>query len=572
MSDTNLVLFSDSPPANINNKKPLHKKVVLKEYDTGQVELFPEDLEESISKFHIARYIKAVINKLNIDSLISSYIGGGTSAYHPRLLLSIWLLAFVYKTYSCRGVAKLLRENIVFKWLSGNTLIDFRTLNNFRLRLEKDIKKIFREVLKIALANKIILAKDIFIDHSKFEANANRYKVIWKKKVKNQIDKIESELEALFSYIARTEKAENKIYGDHDYYEEDSKSNMRNFTDTDFEDMISDVNIHLKNKEINHEDARNKKAKFRRLKVLLYRLKRYNYSKLLLGDRRRSYSKTDKDATAMLQKDGIIKPGYNEGVATSGGFVLDYSNSQTSGDSNKLIELVDGVEANTGAKIDSVTADSAYGSEENYQYLEDKDVKANVKYPTYHPEKTKKYQKKRIRKDQFLYDKSSDSYRCPNGKILNFVKRINRKKKTSDYVQETKIYSANPDDCSACFLKQFCTKGKARSLNVSENYDRLKTDAINQLKSTDGRYLSKRRGFEVETVFGHKKHNAFYRRYSLRGINKVRTETGMFYNSYNLEKLYRYFMKNLGSYFYGLDRLEAGSPGIGPPSEKRICS
>ena len=42
---------------------------------------------------------------------------------------------------------------------------------------------------------------------------------------------------------------------------------MRNFTDTDFEDMISDVNIHLKNKEINHEDARNKKAKFRRLKV-----------------------------------------------------------------------------------------------------------------------------------------------------------------------------------------------------------------------------------------------------------------------------------------------------------------
>ena len=64
MSDTNLVLFSDSPPANINNKKPLHKKVVFKEYDTGQVEFFPEDLEESIPKFHIARFIKAVINRI----------------------------------------------------------------------------------------------------------------------------------------------------------------------------------------------------------------------------------------------------------------------------------------------------------------------------------------------------------------------------------------------------------------------------------------------------------------------------------------------------------------------------
>ena len=273
----------------------------------------------------------------------------------------------------------------------------------------------------------------------------------------------------------------------------------------------------------------------------------------------------------MFQKDGVIKPGYNEGVAVSEGFILDYSNSQTSGDTDKFIKLVDGAERNTGVRANSVTADSAYGSEENYQHLEDKKIKANVKYSTYHPEKTKKYQRKRIRKDQFLYDKSADSYRCPQGKTLNFVKEESRKKKTSGYVQKIKVYSAKQEDCSSCIMKPFCTKGKARSLSISENYDRLKAKSVEQLRSKEGRSLSKRRGFEVETVFGHKKRNAFYRRYSLRGLNKVRTETGIFYTCYNLEKLYRHIIKNLSSYTYVFDQLEFGNRRIGPPCEIK-CS
>ncbi len=186
------------------------------------------------------------MDKINIDSLISSYKGGGASAYNPRLLLSVWLLALTYKTYSCRGVAKLLRENIAFKWLSGNKIIDFRTLNNFRSRLEKDIKKIFQEVIQIGIKNGIITAKDIFIDHSKFEADANRHKVIWGKRVKNQTAKIESELDMLFSYISRIEKSEGKEYGNGDY----SETSNRNFSDSDIDKMITDVNSQLKTRNI----------------------------------------------------------------------------------------------------------------------------------------------------------------------------------------------------------------------------------------------------------------------------------------------------------------------------------
>ena len=116
MSHNYVTLFEETLPINNKeDKKYLHREVTFKEYDTGQAELFPEDLEQSVDKFHIARFIKAVISRIDISSIVSKYIGGGAIAYHPRLLLGIWLLAFSYRVHSCRGVAKLLRENIALK-------------------------------------------------------------------------------------------------------------------------------------------------------------------------------------------------------------------------------------------------------------------------------------------------------------------------------------------------------------------------------------------------------------------------------------------------------------------------
>ena len=85
----------------------------------GKDELFPEDIEQTIVPTHIARFINTAVNAVNIDEIISKYKGGGTSAYDPRLLLKAWLLGFVYKSYSSRGLARLMKENLAFKWISG---------------------------------------------------------------------------------------------------------------------------------------------------------------------------------------------------------------------------------------------------------------------------------------------------------------------------------------------------------------------------------------------------------------------------------------------------------------------
>ena len=542
MSHTNseLTLFKNqeiTPKG--KGKKYLHHKVSFKAIHTGQRDLFPEDIEQSIGPTHIARFINAAVDAVNIDDIISKYKGGGTSAYDPRLLLKTWLLDFVYKSYSSRGLARLMKENLAFKWISGNEEVDFRTLNNFRLRLGAEMKSIFRQVLQIALKNKIIQARDIFLDHSKFEANANRFRIVWKKKVEKQISKIDEELNQLFSYVKRIEVLESKKYGRNDYPE----AVKQKYSDEEIASMINDTNVELKSKKIDRDEARERKEKFRRLKLLLKCLKSYRRKKRILGKRRRSYSITDPDATAMMQKDDTIRPGYNEGVATENGLVLDYHISNTSGDSDKLIDLTEGVEENTGKTPESITADSAYGTENNYEYMQSKNIKPNVKYNLYHPEKTKAWQQRALRPSEFLYEAETDRYRCPQGNYLGFNKVIHRKK--NEHSAEIKVYSAELQDCSQCQLRQYCTKGKKRSLYINKNYEDLKRKAREELHSEGGRALSKQRGHGVETVFGHKKSNAKYKRYLLRGMEKVEIEAGLFYTTYNLEKIYRYVMKTL---------------------------
>jgi transposase len=120
----------------------IQKKVVFKKYDQEQSYLFPSSLDEYIGKFHIARIISHVIDKIDISHIVSSYKGGGTSSYHPRMLLKVWNLGYIYHEYISRQLAKMLREYTAFMWISGKQEPDFWTLNNFRKRLGKDIKSI----------------------------------------------------------------------------------------------------------------------------------------------------------------------------------------------------------------------------------------------------------------------------------------------------------------------------------------------------------------------------------------------------------------------------------------------
>ncbi|MEL6834534.1 MAG: transposase, partial [Bacteroidota bacterium] len=101
------------------SNKSSGRGVVFKPYVQNQGWLFPPTLGEMIAPHHKVRLINQAIDGMAIDQVLSTYKGGGTSSYHPKMLLKILVYAYVEKIYSSRMIEKACHENICFMWLSG---------------------------------------------------------------------------------------------------------------------------------------------------------------------------------------------------------------------------------------------------------------------------------------------------------------------------------------------------------------------------------------------------------------------------------------------------------------------
>ena len=529
--------LSSDKEINVTNKisTTRKKKIVFKPYTQNQDFLLPISINDFITPGHIARLVSTIIDHMNVDFIIETYKGGGTSSYDPKMLLKVWSLGFIDRIYTSRILAKQLRENLTFIWISGNQQPDFRTLNNFRLRLKNDIKLIFKQIVRYGLETGIIKGEDIFIDHTKKAANVNKHKVVWRKNVENQLEKIDDELDKLFEYIDKINEEDEKYFGDRDLPEQEREG----FDDKKVKEIIKKVNEKIKKGELSTEEGCEARKKVRRTKELIEREKKYKMKKHILGARN-SYSKTDKDAVAMRMKDKLTtRPAYNEGIVTENGFVLNYDISDNAADNVSFIPLMNGAIDNLGKIPENALSDSAYGTEENHSFIEKKKIGNFLKYNTYHKEKSKKWREKRLRLQDFIYDEKKDELTCPNNVKLKFQEYC-KETSTTGYVREITTYKAEEGRCSDCQFRNLCTEARTKSLQVSWKAERLKKIAKENLDSAKGKKLRKRRGNEVESVFGDGKMNKVKQRYVLRGKEKVNIEAGIQYISHNIRKLYMF--------------------------------
>lgn len=526
----------------IKNTEDIHKTIKFKPYETGDNYIFPPTTDEYIPKNHVARLVNLLIDRMDISFIIETYKGGGASSYHPGMMLKVWILGFIYRIYTSRKLEKALEENLPFIWISGSQIPDFRTLNNFRKRLKGEIKNIFKQIVQLGISLGIIEGKDVFIDHTKFEANANRHKIVWRKQVKNQLAKIDKELDELFNYIDELNDEEDKKYGNDGIKENEVKS----FDVEKIDKMINSLNDEIKKKRKNKENTeklKEKKKKLRRTKELLNRKDQYNLKEKILGNRN-SYSRTDTDATAMMQKDYVsIKPSYNEGIAVENGFILNYEQSDKCADNVSFKSIVDGTLENINKNIENIHTDGAYGNEENSEYLEEKGINNYLKFNTYRKEKSKKWHREKVRKEDFRYIKEYDYYVCPDGTKLYFVEE-KIKITATGYKVKIRIYKTEQGKCGNCLYKNYCTKSEQRTIQISEKYERYKDVMRSNLDSPKGKELRKQRGFEVESVFGDRKYNNKFHRFVLRGIKKINIESGLYYTAHNIKKIYNFMIKN----------------------------
>ena len=190
-------------------------KVIFKELVNNQIVLFPENISDRIPENHPVRLVNHIVDHLDITNIINKYVGGGTSSYHPRMMLKVLFYSYLSNVYSCRKIEKALQENIYFMWLSGKSVPDFRTINNFRgQRLKGEIQNLFAEIVKLLQISGYVSLEVQYIDGTKIESASNKYTFVWRGSVeKNKVKletKIASILKEIDSQIKEDSKEQNK--------------------------------------------------------------------------------------------------------------------------------------------------------------------------------------------------------------------------------------------------------------------------------------------------------------------------------------------------------------------------
>jgi transposase len=555
---------------------------VFKEYTMGQMVLLPRDLEDEIEPNHLVRVVHAAVEKMDLKKVYEQYTGGGTSSYHPKMLLKVLLYAYSQQIYSSRKIAKALRENIYFMWLSGNSQPDFHTINRFRgVVVKETIGEIFAAVLQILIEGGYVKLENYFVDGTKLEANASKYSFVWAKNTKRYKEQVQGKVAELLEQIEQLNAAEDAEYGEKDLPE---RGGNKPLDGAQLAAKINELNERLRQMpqtekaaepqggnapnsegsamapaesvpnqaaEVKKPDDKRKsrhKSKAQRLakgiqqlaEEYLPRLKQYEEQEAIL-DGRNSYAKTDHDATFMRMKEdhmqnGQLKAGYNVQIGTEDQFVVGFSMHQRPGDPGCLIPHLEETKAQRGGRQpQKAIADSAYGSEENYAYLEKEGIKAFVKYNTFHQETKPRHKPNPFAAENMPYNETQDTFTCPNGHRLDY-KATHRYHSENGFESERRVYTCQ--DCSQCPLKQQCTKAEGnRQIKVSFRLWKMRAQAKEKLLSEPGTALRKQRSIDVETVFGRIKQDWGFRRFLLRGLKKVKAEWGLLCIAHNFAKM-----------------------------------
>jgi transposase len=106
-------------------------KPVFKRYVQNQPMLIPPSYDDLVPANHPVRVVNEVIERIDISSLESSYKGGGTSSYHPRMLLKVVVYGYLRNIYSSRKLEQAVNENVHFMWLAAGARPDHNTIADF---------------------------------------------------------------------------------------------------------------------------------------------------------------------------------------------------------------------------------------------------------------------------------------------------------------------------------------------------------------------------------------------------------------------------------------------------------
>ena len=183
-------------------------------YDPNQIYLMPASLQDWLPKGHLAYFISDVVDHLDLSTIMSRYQEEkGYPPYHPLMMVKVLLYAYCIGVPSSRKIERRMEEDISFRVLAANNTPDFRTISDFRKDHLPALGALFVQVLKLCQRAGLVKLGHVSIDGTKMKANASKHKAMSYKRMKEEEERLEAEVQELLKEAEAVDEEEDRKYG-----------------------------------------------------------------------------------------------------------------------------------------------------------------------------------------------------------------------------------------------------------------------------------------------------------------------------------------------------------------------
>jgi transposase len=471
-----------------------------------QPSLLPPRIEDYVGPDNPVRAIESFVCALDLAKLGFRHAGRGVEEmgqppYDPADLLKLYLYGYINQVRSSRRLEREARRNLELIWLLKDLKPGYRTIANFRKENWKALKAVNRSFVLLVRELGLVGGTVVAIDGSFFHGDASKASIFTRKRLAEQVAKLDLEIEAYGKSLEDNDTAEAR---DQTKDRSDGPGSGEGGGSVDIGAKVAAL-----------------MARRTRAQADLARLEESGETQLSL---------TDPDAR-LLVKGGQGVAGYNVQAAVDDKHKLIVATEvvNDSSDVGQLHAMAKAAKDTLEAEALQALADEGYYSSLELKACEDDGIVAYVPVPEGNGQPGKKG---RFSLKDFSYDPTGDAYRCPAGERLRPTK--GRFTNTSGRVEIR--YASSTKTCRTCPLRARCVSPKAsrRTIGRWEHEDVLERHRVRMQGAAD---LMRRRSAIVEHPFGTLKCRAGYRHFLVRGFDKVRGEWSLMALCYNFTRV-----------------------------------
>lgn len=577
-----------------------------------QLVLFTESLESRIPADHPVRLLDEILESMDWTAWEAEYDGArGQPPIHPSVMVKVILFGLIRGITSSRKLEYTVKHSIDFIWLTSGRQLHFTTINMFRTKHGTALAQLYRDLVKHAINLGVAKLSSVCIDGTRMLANANKYRTLTKAKAEKFLAELEAELESKLREMSENDERE-VVLGDDpgdklpqhlsdpqtreialkQINEELPENAGPTETDSRPEATKGKSNVKPPSSKTNNDVSKGKKQDekkkdsqgdllfspaaevaeetgeipkliedIEKLKSQLEKLEELESSrKSWVRDPLKNPAQlpiTDNDARILPNKKG---EGYSAnytpmiGTLTDTGLIVESTVVIGNVEQTELVPMLERVEENFGAGVDTVLADKAYSTGANIEGTEQMGInlispmsevecesnpaiREDLNEPVSEGDIKKlpiNPQTKRFDKTAFVFNQEENAYYCPNGKPLVFIKDGKK------HGKQTQEYSCAPDTCSQCPLVALCrlkpeTKG-GRTIH-HDQHEASRRRHREKMNTAESKATYNKRQHPGEMPFGVIKNCFGLRQFKLRGEEKVKMEWNWYTAGFNLRRL-----------------------------------